>query len=112
MTVTSVTRMTDTNTMTFTADFDAPVARVWNLWEDQRLLEGWWGPPTYPATFDVHDFRPGGRSKYHMTGPEGDTPRGLWRALSVDPPKRFEFENGLAGPDGEPDPTMPFMVVR
>jgi len=112
MTVTSVSRTTDTRTMTFTAEFDAPVSRVWNLWEDPRLLERWWGPPTYPATFEDHDLRPGGRSNYFMTGPEGDTPRGWWKALSVDPPNHFEFENGMAGPDGEPDPAMPSMVVK
>ena len=38
-------------TLTITAEFNAPVTRVWELWENPRLLERWWGPPTYPATF-------------------------------------------------------------
>ena len=51
MTVTNVEKNKDNLTMTITAEFDAPVERVWQLWENPRLLERWWGPPTYPATF-------------------------------------------------------------
>ena len=50
MSVTSVQKDTDNLTMTITAEFDAPVDRVWQLWENPRQLERWWGPPTYPAT--------------------------------------------------------------
>jgi len=112
VTVTGTSRDIDSRTMTFTAEFDAPRSRVWNLWEDPRLLEMWWGPPTYPATFVDHDVRLGGRSSYYMTGPDGDTPRGWWRALAADPTHRFEFENGFADATGEPDPGMPVMVIR
>ncbi len=112
MTVTGTSRDTADRTLTITAEFDAPAERVWNLWEDPRLLEQWWGPPTYPATFVEHDLRPGGRSAYFMTGPDGDTPRGWWRALDVDPPRRLEFENGFADSSGEPDPGMPVTVIR
>ena len=60
MTVTAVDKDPTTRTMRITAEFDAPVERVWQLWSDPRLLERWWGPPTYPATFDEHDLTPGG----------------------------------------------------
>lgn len=33
-------------TLTFVAEFSAPVERVWQVWEDPRQLERWWGPPT------------------------------------------------------------------
>jgi uncharacterized protein YndB with AHSA1/START domain len=112
MTVTATTHDSDTLTMTITAEFDAPVERVWNLWEDPRLLERWWGPPTWPATFTEHDVRPGGRSVYVMSGPDGGTSRGCWRTVAVEPPRRFEFENGFADEAGALDPDMPLMVVR
>jgi uncharacterized protein YndB with AHSA1/START domain len=112
MTVTRSTRDADARTLTVTAEFDAPPARVWNLWADPRLLERWWGPPTWPATFTEHDLRPGGRSRYVMHGPDGGTSPGWWRTVSVDPPHHFAFENGFAGPTGEPDPTMPVMMIR
>ena len=50
MTVTSVDKDLDDLTLTLTADFDAPIERVWELWADPRKLERWWGPPEYPAT--------------------------------------------------------------
>ena len=46
MTVTSVDKDTENLTMTVTTDLAASVDRVWQMWEDPRLLEKWWGPPT------------------------------------------------------------------
>ena len=60
MTVTGVHEGPRALTMTVTAEFDAPVERVWQLWADPRQLERWWGPPTYPATVVEHDLAPGG----------------------------------------------------
>ena len=45
--------------------------RVWQLWADPRLLERWWGPPGFPATFEHHDLTPGGTITYFMSGPDG-----------------------------------------
>jgi uncharacterized protein YndB with AHSA1/START domain len=112
MTVTSVQKDTDAQTMTMTAQFDAPIKRVWEMWDDPRLLERWWGPPTYPATVVDHDLSPGGRVNYFMTGPEGDQPHGWWRVVSVDAPYHLEFEDGFADDTGTPDPAMPTMIIR
>ncbi len=94
-------------TMTVTAEFDASSDRVWQLWADPRQLERWWGPPTYPATVLEHDLAPGGHVAYVMTGPEGDTHRGWWRVLDVDPPRRLEVEDGFADDDGVPVNHLP-----
>jgi uncharacterized protein YndB with AHSA1/START domain len=107
MSVTNVEKNTETLTMSITAEFDAPIDRVWQLWENPRLLERWWGPPTYPATVEDHDFKVGGRVSYFMTGPEGDTPHGWWRITVLDPPRRIEFEDGFADNDGNPNLDMP-----
>ncbi len=112
MTVTSVDKNPETMTMTITADFDAPVGRVWQLWENPRQLERWWGPPTYPATFVDHDLTPGGSVTYFMTGPEGDQPRGWWRVLAVEAPRHLEFEDGFADDAGNPNPDTPTMTIR
>ena len=98
-------------TMQVRCHFDAPVDRVWQLWADPRQLEQWWGPPSYPATFDTHDFRTGGSVRYHMTGPEGDQSRGWWRMISVDEPKRIELEDGFADADGNPIEGGPTTVM-
>ena len=107
MTVTSVTKDPRALTMTLTAEFDASAERVWQLWADPRQLERWWGPPTYPATVDSHDLTVGGRVAYHMTGPEGDQPRGYWDLLEIEPPHRLVAYDGFASDDGTPNPDMP-----
>jgi uncharacterized protein YndB with AHSA1/START domain len=104
MTVISSTKDSDSLTLTLVAEFDAEPERVWQLWQDPRKLEQWWGPPTYPATFTRHEFVAGGESRYFMTGPNGETPRGWWRIDALEEPHSLEFANGLAGEDGEPAP--------
>ena len=112
MTVTNVRMDPGAMTMTITAEFDAPIGRVWEMWDNPRQLERWWGPPTYPATVVDHDLSPGGRVSYFMTGPEGDQPRGWWRVIAVDAPHRLEFEDGFADDADEPNPNMPTMIIR
>jgi uncharacterized protein YndB with AHSA1/START domain len=112
MTVTNVQKDLEALTMTITAEFNVSPERVWQLWEDPRQLERWWGPPTYPATVTAHDLTPGGSVSYHMTGPDGDQPHGWWRIVRADAPHRLEFENGLADANGAPNPDVPSMVVR
>jgi uncharacterized protein YndB with AHSA1/START domain len=112
MTVTSVKKDPETLTMTITCEFDAGIKRVWQLWEDPRQLERWWGPPTYPATFVDHDLSPGGSATYYMTGPEGDQPRGYWRVRMVDAPRVLEFDDGFADDTGAPNPDLPVTTTR
>jgi uncharacterized protein YndB with AHSA1/START domain len=112
MTVTNVQKDAQAMTMTITAEFDAPIEPVWQMWENPRLLERWWGPPTFPATVLDHDLTPGGVTNYHMTGPEGEQPHGWWRVTEVDAPRNLEFEDGFATDDGNPDPDMPTMIIR
>jgi uncharacterized protein YndB with AHSA1/START domain len=106
MMVISSSKDVDALTLTFVAEFDAEVERVWRLWEDPRQLERWWGPPTWPATFERHEFMPGGQSRYYMTGPDGEKARGWWQIMAVDKPHRLEAQNGHADDDGEPSSTM------
>jgi uncharacterized protein YndB with AHSA1/START domain len=112
MTVTSVDKDTANRTMTIVSEFPAPVARVWQVWDDPRQLERWWGPPTYPATVVDHDLTPGGRVTYYMTGPEGDKHGGWWRVVAAEPPHRLEFEDGFADEAGNENPDLPVTTTR
>jgi uncharacterized protein YndB with AHSA1/START domain len=112
MTVTDVHKDHETLTMTITAEFEAPIARVWEIWSNPRLLERWWGPPTYPATVVDHDLAPGGSVSYFMTGPEGEKHGGWWRMIAVDAPRSLEFEDGFADDNGAPNPEMPTTMIR
>jgi uncharacterized protein YndB with AHSA1/START domain len=112
MTVTAVRKDAQALTMTLEAEFEATPERVWQLWADPRQLERWWGPPTYPATFTKHDLAPGSRIEYHMTGPEGDQPKGFWDVVEVDPPRGLAFRDGFANDDGTPNVEMPVGETR
>jgi len=105
--VTDVQHDLDALTLTITADFAAPVHRIWQIYADARQLEKVWGPPTYPATVVDHDLVPGGRTTYYMTGPEGDKHAGYWLIAAVEEPRGFTFDDGFADLDFNPIPDMP-----
>ena len=107
MTVVSTTPDPESLTLTVVAELAAPPSRVWQLWEDPRQLERWWGPPTWPATFVEHDVAVGGGSQYYMTGPEGQKSHGWWRFTALDEPRSLEFDDGFADESGAPDTSMP-----
>ncbi|MFV2085368.1 SRPBCC family protein [Micromonospora sp. LOL_021] len=107
MPVTDVQQDLDNRTLTITADFAAPVERVWQVYANPRQLEKVWGPPTYPATVVDHDLTPGGRVTYYMTGPEGDKHAGYWLITAVDEPTSFSFDDGFADMDFKPLSEMP-----
>lgn len=112
MPVTDVVKDPDNLTLTLTAEFGAPVERVWQVWADPRQLERWWGPPTYPATVVDHDLSVGGAVNYFMTSPEGDKYNGWWRVRAADAPRLLEFEDGFADGAGNPNRDMPVTTVR
>jgi uncharacterized protein YndB with AHSA1/START domain len=112
MSVISIDKNFDNLSLDLVAEFDAPVERVWQLWADPRLLERWWGPPTYPATFEDHDLTPGGEVTYFMTGPDGEKSRGWWQVTSVEAPNSLDFTDGFADPDGAKAVDMPITSVQ
>jgi uncharacterized protein YndB with AHSA1/START domain len=112
MTVTAVREDRQRLTLTLNAEFDASADRVWQLWADPRQVERWWSPPTYPATFTKHDLTPGSRVEYHMTGPEGDQPKGYWDIIEADGPHRLVYTDGLRNDDGSENPDLPVVEGR
>ena len=112
MTVISTTPDLEAHTLTLVAQFPAPPKAVWQLWADPRLLERWWGPPTWPATFREYDFAVGGEARYHMTGPDGSRSNGYWRLTAIDEPRSLEFEDGFADQDGAPKSSLPTSSTR
>lgn len=109
MPITAVTTDVEALTLTVIADFTVPVRRLWDAYADPRQIEKFWGPPEYPAEFLRHDFAPGGRSSFVMTGPGGDRSCGYWEWLAVEEPHRFEVLDGFANDDGTPNTEMPNM---
>src|SRR4051812_13039732 len=112
MPITSTTKDLDGLTLTVVADYAATPERVWQLWADPRQLERWWGPPTWPATFQQHEVKVGGESHYFMTGPDGEKARGWWRFTALNEPQLLEFEDGFSDDSGAANPSMPTMRLR
>ena len=112
MPVVSSTKDESALTLTLVAEYDASPERVWQLWADPRQLERWWGPPSWPATFERHDFVAGGEATYFMTGPAGEKARGWWRFIAIDEPRSLEMEDGFSDDSGSPNADMPTMRVR
>jgi uncharacterized protein YndB with AHSA1/START domain len=109
MPVTDVTTDADALTMTLTAEFAAPVERLWTAFTDPRQLERFWGPPGWPATFTAFDLSVGGRADYHMTSPRGEKAGGSWEFLEIDEPNGFSVLDSFVGEDGRPAEGMPTM---
>lgn len=97
----------DNLTLTITADFAAPVARIWQVYADPRQLEKVWGPPSHPATVVDHSLTPGSLTTYFMTGPDGEKYAGYWEITAVDEPTSFSFLDGFADQDFNPNPDLP-----
>ena len=111
MSVKSIDKDYDTLTITALAEFEAAPEKVWELWADPRKLEGWWGPPTYPATVREHSLAPGGSVTYVMTGPDGKTYHGWWTVLAADRPRQLSFRDGFAYENGTRRDDMPVTEV-
>ncbi len=109
MPVTDVTTDPQSLTMTLTADFAAPVERVWSAFTEPRQLERFWGPPGWPATFTEFDRTVGGHARYHMTSPQGEKSSGAWEFLAIEEPNRFEVLDSFVDADGKPLDGFPSM---
>jgi len=103
MSVTTVETELDDLTLTVTADFDAAVEQVWELWADPGKLGRWWGPPDYTTTFEPYELSAGSKMAHRMTGPDGDKHEGVWRIESVDPPRSLELSDADVDEEGEPN---------
>jgi uncharacterized protein YndB with AHSA1/START domain len=80
--------------------FDAPRARVFEVYTDPKLIPLWWGPRRYTTTVDKMDVRAGGVWRYISRGADGTEYafNGVYREIRR--PERlvstFEFE-GMPG---------------
>ncbi len=104
MPLTSVTKDAAKLTLTVVGDYPVPQQRLWDAFADPRQLERFWGPPFAPATFTLHDFRPGGRAEYFLTLQDGGRWSGSWKFTAVNPIRSFEARDGE---DNSEDENMP-----
>lgn len=113
MPVTSVEKDLDALTLTITADFAAPLERVWDAYLDPRQIERFWGPPEFPSTFFRHDGAVGGRSVYAMTNAQDASEQhfGVWEWTAVDPGRGFTVVDSFADAAGNANTDLPSMTA-
>ncbi len=109
MPVTDVITDPENLTLTITADFAAPVERVWSAYSDPRQLERFWGPPGWPATFTAFDHTVGGIAQYRLIGPRGEKSSGRWEFTRIEAPTLFEVLDSFVDDDGNPIDGFPAM---
>ncbi len=107
MTVREIVQDPEALTLTAVSTFTAPVERVWQVWADPRLLEKWWGPPGWPATFVKHDLRVGGTALYFMQGPDGTQHHGGWMFTAVQAPTGLSLDDYFCDEHGTPNLDLP-----
>ena len=44
---------------------------IYAAFESARLLVNWWGPDGFTNSFEVFEFKEGGRWRFQMHGPDG-----------------------------------------
>jgi uncharacterized protein YndB with AHSA1/START domain len=91
--VTSVHTPTDRE-IVITRTFDAPRELVWEAWTKPEHLAQWWGPRGFSTTIEEHDFRPGGRFKQMMHGPDGTNYPNLSVFREIVPLERIVYTHG------------------
>lgn len=112
MPLTNVSNDPATQTVTLTAELDAPVDRAWQLYADPRQLEQWWNPPGFPLTITDHDLSVGGLVRAQVTAPDGQKVHAYWRITAVDAPYGMEWEDGFLDDQLEPSTEIPPTTMR
>ena len=85
----------------------APVAKVWQLWNDPEAMKNWWSPKDFTAPVIQNDFREGGTFLLSMRSPKGEMFWNTGTYKSIVPNQRiisslqFSDENGKVIPGAQ-----------
>lgn len=96
--------------------FDAPIAKMWELWTNPEHFSRWLPPTGATMKFIEASIRPGGTSRYVMKTDSGLTMYGRVHYLELTAPNKLiytqEFCDEKGGPARHPmAPTWPAMML-
>jgi uncharacterized protein YndB with AHSA1/START domain len=74
-------------------DLPATPEAVFNAFKDPALLAKWWGPDGFSNSFELFDFRPGGKWIYTMHGPNGRDYPNESEFLEITPPSLIRLKH-------------------
>ena len=72
-------------------EFEAPRDLVFAAFTDPKHLAQWWGPNGFTTTTREFDFRPGGRWRFVMRGPDGRDYQNLITFEEIVRPERIVY---------------------
>lgn len=90
----------NSNEITITRVYDAPVQAVWDAWTDPEQVAQWWGPRGFSITTHSKDLRPGGHWNYTMHGPDGTDYPNTTKYFEVEKYSKLVYDHG--GSDDRP----------
>jgi uncharacterized protein YndB with AHSA1/START domain len=73
--------------------FAAPRERLFAMFSDPGELTEWWGPSGFTNTFHEFDFRPGGRWRFTMHGPDLKDYENEKTFIEIVEPQRIVFDH-------------------
>jgi uncharacterized protein YndB with AHSA1/START domain len=90
--------------------FDAPRALVFKAWSSPQHMANWFGPKDFTLPFCETDFRPGGKYRLCMRGPDGKNywVEGVYREIVE--PERLAFTWERSGAD-DPHPGNTLVTI-
>ncbi|HSB66315.1 MAG TPA: SRPBCC domain-containing protein [Anaerolineales bacterium] len=86
--------------ITITRTFDAPVKAVWERWTDPNQYMCWWGPKDFTSPYARFDLRPGGKFLSCMRGPDGTEYWDTGRFEEIDELNRIVYTDSWADAEG------------
>jgi uncharacterized protein YndB with AHSA1/START domain len=85
------------NTFSTSREIPATVEQVFAAFSDPQRLARWWGPNGFTNTFDICEFKSGGRWSFVMHAPDGRNYANESVFAEIDSPKRIVVQH-----DSEP----------
>jgi uncharacterized protein YndB with AHSA1/START domain len=65
---------------------------AFSAWTDPNHLKNWWGPAGFTNTFNVFDFRPGGKWSFIMHGPDKGNYANECEFIKIDKPNLIAWK--------------------
>jgi uncharacterized protein YndB with AHSA1/START domain len=80
---------------TFRTSREIPASpdQVFAAFSDPRRLARWWGPAGFTNTFNVCEFKPGGRWEFVMHGPDGTNYPNESVFAEIEPPAKVVVDH-------------------
>jgi uncharacterized protein YndB with AHSA1/START domain len=89
------------------AEFSAPVEKVWSAYTESTNLGKWWAPLPWKAETKSMNFSIGGFWLYAMVSPENEKHWGRMNYTAIDEHKSFDIEDVFCNEDGIANSTLP-----